>query len=1136
MEFNEKDPVEKAKFSKEFNYGERFEEFLICRKCQRRLHKICLLHYSPLDGDFNCCKHCRSNTEISLKIDSDMLPNTECTKFMEIKISELIAKWQIQLEYRIRVRVLSEHQKPLDLGELKAFLTTDQTYINRTIFASLSPRNQRNRETIFFGMHVHLSAINKSAYLSYMDSIQLLENSKERRAVYHAILLSLFDYLKSIGYQKIFVWSCPPKSRDDYVFHLKPSNQKNLTPELLNEWYKNLFRKGYKEEIIDHFDTIMKHVEKFDNVKFFDTIPLFEGDLWLTKAEQIYKNCMKEADKRAIEILVNNYFPQANNHRKGKKENLKVDYDFHAEFFYKFLSSLETFGHSYYVVQLKGEEPLINDHQEFICEMVDDRYAFLNYHAHNSLQYSDQRKAEYSTKALLYRVLVDRAICGKCGQKSEGMLLCSTCFEESQWIEVETPKIKKKKSAKLFTTNVNPENVKRTFFGMSRLPINSSSAYQYSMEKSQAIRRSMQVELIGSDDWTPVNKSKSANHADKGQKSSGEYDGVKLHRPYLKTLEKVNFKKEKRLETLKKSATKKILEHSAISVDRSKKPSKLQNRLRKSRKLLVIFMKQLITTKKKNIAVNKAALQYVLRNLRVPLNWKAMQKISIRNAKSASKTIHSLKTYICKNKVRSVSESSAVKKDDGATVESNFELVNDVIKRDQTISMVDHKSDEEQLIDLRFVDCDLFVSNAPQNTKIGPAADCLDDSEKIKLPQKHGKNSLETSSDNVHAKQVSVSNSKQRTTSPETQNINSNKNEEVEEMKSKTRETQILDLAALKTSRISPKRSDSVQSSQQDVDGGCVLGKGFELDPLKTPFEILPILKFQESFTTDDEALSKQQASYCQEQRKISVDSNCSNSSNFSTALSSCSEEYFSADSGIAPLKVPPTPDFELNFTDTPQPLSDTKKFKESCKFSSENPNKKKSGNLRAFLKNQNELLPVNRKRKFSETASYSSASDSELDSGKSTKKRTAIKKSAKDRSKKCYSSQNKVSKFSKSDIDKYSESFEKEEVKGKKRKKRSSDSRKKSKTVFDYSEDTSLDGFDSGNDDSNRDPDYSHHEKDRKSRSTSKRVASKKKEEGKLCNSGSDNEKKKKSKMSLVATNSGLNGLASMVSKYGSR
>lgn len=137
-----------------------------------------------------------------------------------------------------------------------------------------------------------------------MDSVSLIEDSAIRKQIYRAILISLFSYLAAKGIEKVFIWTCPPQSGDDYIFNCKPSDQKTLQQIHLRQWYLNLFQSAEDNGgAVDGHKSIMEYIDEFRTISVFDSIPYFEGDLWSTKIEECLQACFKELHEFEIEPL-----------------------------------------------------------------------------------------------------------------------------------------------------------------------------------------------------------------------------------------------------------------------------------------------------------------------------------------------------------------------------------------------------------------------------------------------------------------------------------------------------------------------------------------------------------------------------------------------------------------------------------------------------------------------------------------------------------------------------------------------------------------------------------------------------------------------------------------------------------------
>lgn len=60
----------------------------------------------------------------------------------------------------------------------------------------------------------------KTAYISYLDSIRYLTPSRYRKPIYQEVVLSYFAYVKQRGFKSALIWVCPPKKGDDYIMYL----------------------------------------------------------------------------------------------------------------------------------------------------------------------------------------------------------------------------------------------------------------------------------------------------------------------------------------------------------------------------------------------------------------------------------------------------------------------------------------------------------------------------------------------------------------------------------------------------------------------------------------------------------------------------------------------------------------------------------------------------------------------------------------------------------------------------------------------------------------------------------------------------------------------------------------------------
>lgn len=59
----------------------------------------------------------------------------------------------------------------------------------------------------------------KTAYISYLDSIRYLSPSRYRKPIYQEMVLGYFAYVKQHGFKSALIWVCPPKKGDDYIMY-----------------------------------------------------------------------------------------------------------------------------------------------------------------------------------------------------------------------------------------------------------------------------------------------------------------------------------------------------------------------------------------------------------------------------------------------------------------------------------------------------------------------------------------------------------------------------------------------------------------------------------------------------------------------------------------------------------------------------------------------------------------------------------------------------------------------------------------------------------------------------------------------------------------------------------------------------
>lgn len=212
------------------------------------------------------------------------------------------------------------------------------------------------------------------------------------------LILGLFEYLKSKGYEKIFIWSCPPEEGVDYVFPFKPSNQKMPNSHLLDSWYVKMFEHGKQMEIISEVQGV-ESFSFYNNWADIKNIPLFCEDLWILKLSEAISKADGEYSELQVSFKANGQ-AQCDN-KKERIWELMQEYT-------------KAFDQSYFIIELgKSNEEIKN-----ICgverEWIGNRHILVDFFCESKLMFKDIRQARFATYCLLHRVFKENSICRHC--------------------------------------------------------------------------------------------------------------------------------------------------------------------------------------------------------------------------------------------------------------------------------------------------------------------------------------------------------------------------------------------------------------------------------------------------------------------------------------------------------------------------------------------------------------------------------------------------------------------------------------------------------------------------------------------------------------------------------------------------
>lgn len=280
------------------------DSYIKCVLCLRRFHQICVMYFEDLHRKF-ICVNCSVDRKIrTIKLTASALPQSNCSIFVQKELE----KNNLNTAGNVTIRVLSDQEMTVTTKPQysKVVGEFNISYRNRALFAF---HKINGDDVCFFGAYFQvydddcsIESNRNTIYLSYLDSVNLKKYVLSRTKIYQQILLGLFLFYKQKRYKKVCLWSCPPKKRTDYIFNVKPVDQKIPNQKRLSNWYRDLFRIGMKSGVIEDFKNVLQYglQQKWKNIK---ELPYFEGDLWPLQNEDSIKNSIAYLDEMSQKLL-----------------------------------------------------------------------------------------------------------------------------------------------------------------------------------------------------------------------------------------------------------------------------------------------------------------------------------------------------------------------------------------------------------------------------------------------------------------------------------------------------------------------------------------------------------------------------------------------------------------------------------------------------------------------------------------------------------------------------------------------------------------------------------------------------------------------------------------------------------------
>lgn len=400
------------------------EELVQCELCHREHHKICVLHISAAEKFF--CKNCCHQMEIEKSpIRAKSLPSSECDEF----ISEFLASYDVVPSNDITIRMLSSMDRMMSY-QARSSKSDPFAFSYRDFKLLCFMETCDQNDVCFFAIHFQLHCDKcpltnrRSPYISYIDSINFLPSSIRTR-VYRFIILGLMKYLKDKGFEKVFLWSCPPQKDGDYIFYKKPNEMAMPTRARLSNWYTAFFQLGQQLNIIESFcginDVALK--EGWSNIA---DLPFFKGDHWASRISEL----TRKVNEKLETLLVTVDFLNARHKFRNSRSSTEImpTSELKTETWNLISSELEELNPDYFVAQLCSN-PKKSAQFSLGCKpgnnfinsrWLDQRHSFVEFFWDSLLEFSSERRAKYRTQVMLHRIFSENNICTQCSSKMAG--------------------------------------------------------------------------------------------------------------------------------------------------------------------------------------------------------------------------------------------------------------------------------------------------------------------------------------------------------------------------------------------------------------------------------------------------------------------------------------------------------------------------------------------------------------------------------------------------------------------------------------------------------------------------------------------------------------------------------------------
>ncbi|CAP34653.2 Protein CBG16774 [Caenorhabditis briggsae] len=359
----------------------------MCSLCSTWKHVVCENFCLDEDTKSFVCQSCDPLPRKMISA-ATALHETYLSKHMEKYCKRLFDELRCSSTTSIRLIASGESDSIVPEGpltdwfnELKIDLNHPFVYKHIGVFQqSTGPEKE---DMFMFSMmvreYVNDGPKKGTTFLYYLDTNQRCSPSQFRSKIYQKLLASYWDYARSIGFWKCFVYMSAPRKGDDYLFSGHPANQNYLTDDHLYEWYQKAVESARREGTTIYQPKKIC-VEENETVAHLADRLFYENGLW----PDMLKVYLDEREEETGE-----------------------------EDFIKFVEGRsEVFKNSVFFVDFYPEKPLniiiLDRDQLYPSKIAGTRESWIDHQLEQHLQFDTERKTKYSTQIQLRALVKER--------------------------------------------------------------------------------------------------------------------------------------------------------------------------------------------------------------------------------------------------------------------------------------------------------------------------------------------------------------------------------------------------------------------------------------------------------------------------------------------------------------------------------------------------------------------------------------------------------------------------------------------------------------------------------------------------------------------------------------------------------